>query len=396
MNETAKKLTEEIKAKMTEVLQSAEMREFVEKTKAATDSGSFEVVISTADFDRQGESIDQNGWDLTHYKTNPVVLWGHDYWSLPIGITDEIETRDGNLVAKGRFAPEEANPFAQQVRRLYDLKIVRATSVGFIAREMQGSVIVKAELLEFSFVPVPANPFALSLAKATELGLDTAMLVTKGIEIKIENEPHKEEGKNTEGEKKTKPEICEPDNPNYDPEACAAIFCDPQSPDYNQEYCDLMKSHEAEKIKQNESQKKDAEQIGAELAAMQSEIDNAVVVHSKRIIEIVQSEYGDSAEGKSKIAEIVKTIQFKQAIELLKQAIAAFEGISPKGDEGGERSDDGSAPKQRSKGAGVEDAIKELDDFLMARQLLRSISTQASNALERMNKKVREQRKAQK
>lgn len=128
MSQTLKKLNEEIKTKMAEILKSAEMKEFVEKTKAATDSGSFEVVISTADFDRQGESIDQNGWDLTHYKTNPVVLWGHDYWSLPIGIADEIEPRDGNLVAKGRFAPAEANSFAQQVRKLYDLKIVRATS----------------------------------------------------------------------------------------------------------------------------------------------------------------------------------------------------------------------------------------------------------------------------
>src|SRR3989338_269647 len=389
MNEAAKKLTEEIKAKMTEILQSAEIREFGEKTKAATDAGSFEVVISTADFDRQGESIDQNGWDLTHYKTNPVVLWGHDYWSLPIGIADEIETRDGNLVAKGRFAPEEANPFAQQVRRLYDLKIVRATSVGFIAREMQGSVIVKAELLEFSFVPVPANPFALSLSKAQELGLDTAMLATKGIEIKIEDEKPKE----TE-EKKTKPEICEPDSENYDPEACAAIFCDPQSPDYNQEFCDLMKAHEAEKAKAGAEQKKDAEQIGAELSAMQSEIDNAVIVHSKRIIEIVQSEYGAGEEGKAKIAEVLKTVQFNQAIELLKKAIAAFEGLIPKGGEGEEQRGDGAAPKQRSDSAGVDAAIKELDEYLMARQLLSSISTELSVALERMNKKIRERRNA--
>lgn len=386
MNEAAKKLTEEIKAKMTEILQSAEMREFVEKTKAATDSGSFEVVISTADMDRQGESIDQNGWDLSHYKTNPVVLWGHDYWSLPIGIADEIETRGGNLVAKGRFAPEEANPFAQQVRRLYDLKIVRATSVGFIAREMQGSVIVKAELLEFSFVPVPANPFALSLSKARELGLDTTMLATKGIEIKIEDEQ-------PEGEKKTKPEICEPSSDNYDPEACAAIFCDPNSPDYNQEFCDLMKAREAEKAKAGAPEKKDAEQIGAELSAMQSEIDNTIVVHSKRIIEIAQSEYGASEEGKAKIAEVLKTVQFNQAIELLKKAIAAFEGLVPEGGEGEEQRD-GVAPKQRSDSAGVDAAIKELDEYLMARQLLSSISTQLSVALERMNKKIREKRNA--
>jgi hypothetical protein len=117
----------------------------------------------------------QSGWDFKHYLNNPIVLWAHDYSALPIGVCDEIETREVNgvmvTVAKGRFAPEEANPFAQQVRKLYDAKMIRTTSVGFIAREMDGNKITKAELLEFSFVPVPANPEALSLAK--ELGLDT-------------------------------------------------------------------------------------------------------------------------------------------------------------------------------------------------------------------------------
>ncbi len=191
MNEAFKKLTAEIKAQLTDALSKKEVREFVENTKAAQDGGSFEVIISTEDIDRQGESIDQNGWDLGFFKMNPVVLWAHDYWALPIGVCDDISIQDGKLVAKGRFAPEEANPFAQQVRRLHDLKIVRATSVGFIPKTQEGGRITAAELLEFSFVPVPANPLALSLSKAQELKLDLAMLATKGIEIKEEAEPEK-------------------------------------------------------------------------------------------------------------------------------------------------------------------------------------------------------------
>lgn len=186
MNEAFKKLTTEIKAQLSEALGKKETQDFVEKTKAAQDSGSFEVVVSTADIDRQGESVDQNGWDLAFYKMNPVVLWAHDYWALPIGITDEIEVQGDKLVAKGRFAPEEANPFAQQVRRLYDLKIIRATSVGFIPKNQEGGNILAAELLEFSFVPVPANPLALSLSKIQNLGLNLPMLAIKGIKIKQE------------------------------------------------------------------------------------------------------------------------------------------------------------------------------------------------------------------
>lgn len=186
MEETFKKLTNEIKSLLEANLATQGVKDALEKTKGAQDSGNFEVVISTADIDRQGESIDQNGWQLDYYNQNPIVLWAHDYSALPIAVTDEIKMENGQLVAKGRFAPEEANPFAQQVRRLYDLKIVRATSVGFIAKESNGKIISKAELLEFSFVPVPANPFALSLSKAQQLGFDIPMLQMKGVEFKAD------------------------------------------------------------------------------------------------------------------------------------------------------------------------------------------------------------------
>ena len=200
---TYKKLSEEIKSALVEHLQSKEVQEFIEKTKAATDSGSFEVVVSTADIDRQGETIDQGGWNFVLYKQNPIVLWAHDYSMLPIGVTESIETIDGKTVAKGKFAPEEANPFAQQVRRLYDLKIVRATSVGFIAKQMEGNKITEAELLEFSFVPVPANPYALSLMKTNNL--DVQEFMTKGLLAKEEEQPDKPEEQKPEKEKPEEP-----------------------------------------------------------------------------------------------------------------------------------------------------------------------------------------------
>lgn len=186
--EPFKKLSAEIKAKIDDQLKSKEFQEFMGKIKAAgEDSGTFEVVISTADQDRGGDVVDQNGWDLTFFKMNPVVLWAHDYYALPIGACDSIEVKDGKLVAIGKFAPAEANPFAQQVRKLYDLKIVRTTSVGFIPLEIDGQNIKKSELLEFSFVPVPMNPHALSLRQVKEMAIDMDMLKMKGLEIKAED-----------------------------------------------------------------------------------------------------------------------------------------------------------------------------------------------------------------
>lgn len=194
MENTFKKLSEEIKVKLESQLKEESVVKAIEQIKAASDTGTFEVVISTADVDRAGEVIDQNGWDLDFYRKNPVVLWAHDYSSLPIGVTEEIEVKDGQLVARGRFAPEEANPLAQHVRRLYDLKIVRAASVGFIPREFDpnnASIITKAELLEFSLVPVPANPNALSLMKAQTI--DAEVMYQKGILIKQEDQEKKPE-----------------------------------------------------------------------------------------------------------------------------------------------------------------------------------------------------------
>jgi hypothetical protein len=107
-------------------------------------------------------------------------------------MTTSIEVVDGKMIFNGKFAPTEEG---QEKRRLYDLGFLRATSVGYIEKEREGNLITKAELLELSFVSVPANPYALSLA--FERGLNEQELITKGImfvereapETEAENEP---------------------------------------------------------------------------------------------------------------------------------------------------------------------------------------------------------------
>ena len=75
-------------------------------------TGTFEVVITTENVDRYQEVIKLDGWELEHYKNNPVVLWGHDHKQLPIGFATDIEVKDGKMIAKGKFA---AHDFAQTV-----------------------------------------------------------------------------------------------------------------------------------------------------------------------------------------------------------------------------------------------------------------------------------------
>lgn len=184
-----KKLSEQIANEIAAKLITPEFKSFIELTTKAADSdvGTFEVVITTENVDRMGEVIKVDGWDLEHYMKNPVVLWGHSHYDLPIGVCTSIEKIEGKLIAKGKFAPEDANPMGQYCRRLYDLGILRATSVGFIEKEREGNLITKAELLEFSFVSVPANPMALSTLIKGGFSLDE--LVTKGILNVKEAEP---------------------------------------------------------------------------------------------------------------------------------------------------------------------------------------------------------------
>ena len=162
----------------------------IETIKATADSvaGTFKVIISTEDRDRQGEIVSMSGWDLAFYKMNPTVLWAHDYWGQPIAMCTNIYITEINgkscLVAEGKFAPTDQG---QEIRKLYDGGFLKATSVGFIPKEFSddGGTITKQELLEFSFVPVPANPYAVALSfdEMKELGINVHLLATKSMEF---------------------------------------------------------------------------------------------------------------------------------------------------------------------------------------------------------------------
>jgi HK97 family phage prohead protease len=123
-------------------------------------------IASTDDFDRQGESIKQDGWDLKSFKKNPVILASHNYSEFPIGKATGIAVQDNKLTFKMVFS--EATQTAKEAYQLVKEGILKSFSVGFIPREYDSkdaNVITKAELLEISLVAVPANPNAIVIAK---------------------------------------------------------------------------------------------------------------------------------------------------------------------------------------------------------------------------------------
>lgn len=144
----------------------------VEKKVGENGEDIFSIIASTSAVDRQGDVVDQKGWELGNFMKNPVLVWAHDYSQLPIGKVVSAQVVKGKLVADFVFASQEMNPFAQQVKSLYMEGFLNASSVGFIPLERQGNTITKAELLELSLVPVPANQEALRLAMSKGLNVD--------------------------------------------------------------------------------------------------------------------------------------------------------------------------------------------------------------------------------
>ncbi len=161
----AKSIAEEVVAKMAN-LQVGDVN---------PENGTFEVIASTDAIDRHGERILAEGWKTDNYMKNPIILFGHDYWNIEsvVGKATSVEVVSGKLIVKGVFASGDTNPKAQMLRKMYDEGIIRTVSVGLrpLARDVQDrDIITSAELLELSFVPVPANPEALRLSK--ELGAE--------------------------------------------------------------------------------------------------------------------------------------------------------------------------------------------------------------------------------
>lgn len=142
-------------------------KQFVAEISPADEKGPVRVVLSTGSVDRDGDTIDPSGWDLEAYAKNPVVLFGHDRRSPPVGRALRVWTEGGALKADVEFAPTEDG---RECEALVRGGFLSAASVGFEAVEYgprksedgtSGIAFSRQELLEFSFVTIPANAEAL-------------------------------------------------------------------------------------------------------------------------------------------------------------------------------------------------------------------------------------------
>ena len=155
-------------------------KQYISKVDVDNETRTVTAVISTASVDRDNEVLLPKGAQLTQFKKNPVVLWAHDYHDTPIGKAMWIKRDTDNIAAKVKFPDEGVSDKSDEVYDLFKGGFLKAFSVGFnpikshspepdeIKKNPEWAnvrrVYDKWELLEFSAVPVPANPEALVTA----------------------------------------------------------------------------------------------------------------------------------------------------------------------------------------------------------------------------------------
>jgi hypothetical protein len=123
-------------------------------------NGSFDIILSTATKDREGEVVSPKSWKLPLPASIPINVDHSPSVSDVIGSGRPFLDADGNLRVVGKFASSAA---AQHVRGLVAEGHVQSVSVEFLRRKGADGQPVN-ELVGGAFVSLPANPEARVLA----------------------------------------------------------------------------------------------------------------------------------------------------------------------------------------------------------------------------------------
>lgn len=129
------------------------------------------IAITTQAADRDNDHVITSGANTERYLANPVVQWGHLYhepWQT-VGRTTKLTIEPDRIIADFELRPA-ANEHDPQniVKLLWSGGWVKTASIGFIPlrsekNSLGGFSHLEWELLEWSLVPIPANPYAEAL-----------------------------------------------------------------------------------------------------------------------------------------------------------------------------------------------------------------------------------------
>jgi len=113
-----------------------------------------------------------SGADLSEFRKNPIMLLGHDDWSLPIGRWENIRVKDGQILADPVFDMKDER--GRQVAGKVEDNFIRMASIGVWPPEelsddpglkypgQTGPTITKWKVREASIVTIGANHNAIA------------------------------------------------------------------------------------------------------------------------------------------------------------------------------------------------------------------------------------------
>ena len=142
------------------ITQKIQLRAYAEKTA----QGGIRIVATDETMDRSGESIPFESWDLSNFQKSPRLLVDHDY--SVAAIVGKCSNLEKNAATRAiTFEPvfHDITQVAKDTRALVEQGFLDTVSVGFM-RKTDEKGNVTNELMEISFVAVPANPNARALS----------------------------------------------------------------------------------------------------------------------------------------------------------------------------------------------------------------------------------------
>lgn len=147
--------------------------------------------ISTKTEDRGRDIMMPKGMVKDAYDKNPIVLWQHDRYGLPVGKALWTKAVSDGVISQSQFAKHE---FADDLFNLVVDGFINATSIGYKVikqkeeatgevRNIWGmdvpimrTIVEKWELLEYSYVNIPMNPEALVNRDFSALGIKSLQM----------------------------------------------------------------------------------------------------------------------------------------------------------------------------------------------------------------------------
>ena len=296
------------------------------KTLGETDDGGIDIKgsASTNALDRAGDIIEAEAWTkggLDSYKTNPILLFNHDY-NKPIGRATGLEVTD-----KGLEISAKVSKAAGDIKDLVKDGVLGAFSVGFRVKdadymtETDGYKIKDAELFEVSVVSVPCNQGAtFSLAKSFDNMEDYNKFKKQFIKanseeaadaVKIE-QPSGEKSQNMEtdmSEEKMNPES----SPEFDLDKFASEAAEKAVAKYAMQQAELKAAEEKAEAEQAEKQAQvEATEKAAQEAKQEEQktIVQAGLSGAERLMNDVEKRVNDKHEN---LESVVKELESQLA-----------------------------------------------------------------------------------